>query len=655
MSPRTLRRPALLAVLALLVAALVAPLAVIATAADGVGVAVAATAAPSPSFTVVRQEPCPDSEFTCITLRVARDHLGAAGGTFEVTFGLLPASGKHRKGAFVTVTGGPGTSGLSVADSYTSAFDPRITRDYDIVFFDQRGVGQSEPLQCPAAALDFYSTPAVPTVSDAEARAYATAARQFARDCVVETGVRTADLPYFSTRQAVEDLEAFRIWLGVDKLDLYGESYGTQFVQTYAAAHPSHVRTLYVDGPVDLTLTGFEYYSEDARAFEGALVKTLDRCNETAACATDIVGGDALATYDALAGQLRAGSQSFTFVDAGGGAVTRRFGLGDLETAATGYLYNTADRMVLQRAIGQASRGQLLPLARLAYISLAQDPETLEAIPDPSYSDAMYYAVECMDYEYRTGTPSQSGRAYLAAGRAAGVASVRLGSIFYGDLPCAYWPAHPGTTARPAPLTATPYPIYVLASDWDPATPYAGALRIFNRASNAFLIVQPGGAHVIFGRGNPCPDDIITDYLVRGRLPGSRQTFCEPTGVDDYVAIPAAAVGSADEALAALAAVDDEILNAADYQAWDGLGSLRYGCLFGGSIRYEEAKHGYELTLEACAFSDGLALSGHGTINVDRDAFTLRATAPGGTEITYRRDAHGNRSVAGRWFGHKVH
>ncbi len=56
--------------------------------------------------------------------------------------------------------------------------------------------------------------------------------------CLAETKAVPADLPYYSTRQAVEDLEAFRQYLGVDKIALYGESYGTQYVQTYAARTP---------------------------------------------------------------------------------------------------------------------------------------------------------------------------------------------------------------------------------------------------------------------------------------------------------------------------------------------------------------------------------------------------------------------------------
>jgi pimeloyl-ACP methyl ester carboxylesterase len=635
-------------------AGLLALLIVLSAAPATVGAAAPAGPAVDAAPPVVREKPCPDdSIFTCITIRVPRDHFAPAGGpTMTVTFALHRATAATRKGVFVTVTGGPGTSGIASADSYTSAFDPRIVASYDLVFLDQRGIGLSQPIQCPDASLDFYLSPHLPTLSAGEARAFAADSRTYAGACIAESSVNSSLLPFFSTRPAIEDLEAFRVWLGAGKLDLYGESYGTQYAQTYAAAHPNRLHSLMLDGPVDLTLTGTEYYAEDVHAFEDTLVMTLDRCTADRACRRD-AGGSALAGYDDLAAQLRKHSLPFSFIDAQGRRQTRSFSLGDLETAAAGYVYGEFDRMLLQRAIAWAARGQLLPLARLVYVSLGQDPETLEAIPDPTYSDGMFYAVECMDYSYGHGSASQRADAYLSAGAAAHVDRVRLGSVFYGDLPCAYWPAHPPTETRPGYLTTTAYPVFVLASTFDPATPYAGALRIASHLRDGYLIVQPGGPHILFGRGNACPDDDITAFLVSGRRPASRLIECDFTGTDPYVAIPAAKVGQYRDALAAMTAMDDEINTSADYQAWDGVDDLTYGCLFGGTIRYRAVAAGYREMLDGCAFTSGLPLTGTATIG-DDGTFRLHATSPGGTDLTYRRDADGKTSVKGRFFGQKV-
>jgi pimeloyl-ACP methyl ester carboxylesterase len=600
----------------------------------------------------ITQRPCPGSIFTCVTMTVPRDHFAAPGGpTYRVTFAIHRASHGPRKGVFVTVTGGPGTSGLAAADPYTATFDPRIVEDYDLVFFDQRGIGASRPLACPTATLRFYTFPGDPSQTPAQGVAYAAAARRYAHDCVAETGLPSNQLRFFSTRQAVEDLEAFRVWLGAPKIDLYGESYGTQYVQTYAAAHPNRIRSLYLDGPVDLTLTGNQYYTEDARAFDTVLSMTLNTCSTGATCSADVIGHDALAHFDTLARQLRRAPKTYTFVTALGQSVKRTFTIGDLNSAAVGFMYNTYERLLFQRALAQASNGNLLPLARLAFIAVAQDPETLRPNPDPSWSDAMYYSVECMDYNYQPGSPAASAAKYLAAGARADLRNVRLGSVFYGDLPCAYWPAHPATARRPAPLTHTPYPVFVLASSTDPATPYAGALRIFGRLSNAYLIVQPGGPHVIFGRGNACPDDLVTAFLVDGQVPASRRTYCAWAGVDPYVPIPAQTVGGYSDALAAMSAVDDEINTSVDYWNWSGEGTLRYGCFHGGWIAYVASAAGADLELQDCAFSVGLPLSGSGVLDSANGTFSLTVTGPGTTDLAYTRDSAGVRSVYGTWLG----
>ncbi|HEX9676251.1 MAG TPA: alpha/beta hydrolase, partial [Anaerolineales bacterium] len=219
------------------------------------------SAAAAPEQTIAREDtqtileglggyPCPDSDFTCVNLDVPLNHFDPANlETIEVVFGVLPASGE-RKGMFVTAVGGPGGSGLASADSYTGTFDPAITEAFDVVFFDQRGIAASGGLQCVEAATAFYLSEWDATTPEGEA-ALAETADRFADDCVAEMG-NSQLLPYLGTEQAVEDLEIFRLAMQDDRFWLYGESYGTQFAQTYAAAHPEQLAGLILDGPVDL-------------------------------------------------------------------------------------------------------------------------------------------------------------------------------------------------------------------------------------------------------------------------------------------------------------------------------------------------------------------------------------------------------------------
>ena len=142
-----------------------------------------------------------------MTIDVPLDHFNPADTrTIPVVFAVLPASGA-RKGMFVTATGGPGTSGVLLADSYCAGFDPSILESFDIVFFDQRGMGLSGGLTCPFAATEYYQQD-VRGITRKQEKALKKAASTFAADCVSE--LSNPDLlPYLGTKQAVEDLEAF--------------------------------------------------------------------------------------------------------------------------------------------------------------------------------------------------------------------------------------------------------------------------------------------------------------------------------------------------------------------------------------------------------------------------------------------------------------
>lgn len=601
-------------------------------------------------------QPCPDSNFTCVTLTVPVDHFDPANRqTLDVVFGVLPATGE-RKGMFVTATGGPGAAGLASADAYTSAFDPSILEHFDLVFFDQRGVGQSGGLQCPAAAATYYETEIETETPQGEVAA-AAAAQEFSEACLAELG-STDLLPYLGTRQAVEDLELFRQAMGDDKFWLYGESYGTQFAQTYAAAHPEQLAGLILDGTVDLTLTGFEYYEEWARAFNDVLVMTLEACNADEECADDM-GQDALKVYDGLAAQLAKSPRPFTFPLPSGGAAEREFSLADLEVAASNYLYSEASRLLLQRALAAAaSQDDLVPLARLLYDSLSLDPETLEAIPDSTYSDAVYYGVECLDYALPGDSSAERAETYLRAGDPTDTAVPRLSSIFYGDLPCAFWPTAPEAGPRPAPLVAEGIPTLVLGATADPATPVQNGQRVYSHLADGYLVTTEGGAHVIFGRGNACPDDLVTAFLVEGKMPEQRETTCDGVVAEAYVPLPPVDASAFADPLEALLSADTEINHLPEYYYWDTVTPTSVGCPRGGTLAFSAGDTGDTFKLTNCAFSAGFAMTGAGLYSYDLGSFTLDVAVTGPAGVTgnllYERNENGAIKVTGDYAGELV-
>jgi pimeloyl-ACP methyl ester carboxylesterase len=591
--------------------------------------------------------PCPDSDFTCVALEVPVNHFDPANPeTIEVVFGVLPASGE-RKGMFVTAVGGPGGSGLASADSYTGTFDPRITEAFDVVFFDQRGVAASGGLQCVEAATAFYRSEWDATTPEGEA-ALAQTAERFADDCVAEMG-DSRWLPYLGTEQALEDLELFRQAMGDDRIWLYGESYGTQLAQTYAAAHPEHLAGLILDGPVDLTLTGLEYFEEQAAAFSDVLGMTLAACAEDEACAEDF-SADPASTYDRLAARLSEGPMSFNFPLPSGGLAERDISFADLETAAAGYVYSETARMIFLRALAAAeTRSDLVPLARVLYDSLYLHPETLEPVIDPTYSDAVYYAVECNDYDYG---PAEE---FFRAGDPVEATLPRLASIFYGEIPCAFWPDDDFDPGRPEPLVAEGIPALVMVGTADPATPIGNAHRIIEHLADGYLVIEEGGPHVIFGWGNACVDDLVTAYLVEDQLP-DRETTCEGVVIDPYVPLAPEDAAEFADPLEALLSVDDEIYYLPEYYYWDLVTPTGVGCPFGGTLVFEPSVAGEQLAFGGCAFSAGFALTGTGEYNYDEERFSLQVSVSGlaSGELIYVRKADGSIRVAGEYGGREI-
>lgn len=598
---------------------------------------------------------CPNSRFTCVKLTVPLDHTNPGDKrTLDVVFGVLPATGE-RKGMFVTATGGPGSSGLDLADSYAGAFDSAILEQYDLVFFDQRGARQSGNLECPDALnRNGFGDP--DAIINLPQDSYAAQAQNFVNDCVTELaskGIPEDTLKFYATSQAVEDLDYFREQIGDEKIWLYGESYGTEFAQRYALAHPDHVAALFLDGAVDIMTPLLDFQAEQAQAFNDVLIATLHDCNLNALCAAD-AGGDALALYDGLAAELGRNGIRFDFPAASGRVETRTMTLDMLESAAGDALYSQEGRMMFQRALTAVAQGNFVPLARLYYASIGSAAENrMSGLGDP-LSDTLYYVIACADNRIAEGTPEAQVTAYLQAGSAVEASIPRLYGSFYGRLPCAYWPENT-TYSPPQALEAQGFPTFVMGATTDPATPIQNGERVFSRLDDGYLITAEGGAHVIFNRFNSCPDDLIRDFLVNDVRPTERSISCEDVIADPYIPLSPTSVRVFDTPLQIMDAVYNEIYYLPEYFYWDSNQLILTACSTGGVLAVAADKNfGDQFRLSDCSFFNGFVMSGSGSY--DRGTFTLEVDI-GGYEsgsLTYIHEGDGTIHVTGEYAGQTV-
>ena len=366
-------------------------------------------------------------------------------------------------------------------------------------------------------------------------------------------------------------------------------------------------------------------------------------------------GGDALAVYDALAAKLDDGPISFQYPLADGTAATRQLTKSALEYGSFYYLYSRGARQLLQRAIASASHDDFVPLAKLYYDSLSVDPDTLQPVEDPTWSDAVYYAVECQDYAFYPTAGDTNARldAWVASAKAAGIGGERLSSDYFGDLPCLYWPNTPATDTRPAPLTNTTYPVVVLTSTTDPATPIGNGMRIYSRLNDAYFFQAIGGPHVIYAWGDACPDDAMTAMIADGTPPSVRVTTCPGEVAEAYVRNAPLDRTGYRNALAFARATDDQIFNTDDYAYRLEVTPISAGCDYGGSITYTPTDAGTQVQLNGCEFTPNVPVTGTGTTNDNDGSFQMSITS-GTDSLTYTRDGKGNLRVTGRYNGKDV-
>jgi pimeloyl-ACP methyl ester carboxylesterase len=559
---------------------------------------------------VAQDVPCRATSLECAKVIVPVDHGGSANQpVISVVYGIHRASGPSH-GTLVVAVGGPGGSGLASADAQIDSFDPRLVDAYDIVFWDQRGVGRSDGHDCPIAG-GIYST----------VEPNDTSAKAFVDACLREADTGSAGLGRYSTRQAAEDLESIRDRIGVDRFVLYGESYGTELAQVYAAAHPDRLSALILDGSVDLTLTANQFWAAAAQSFDGTLSATFDDCTRDVECRADVA--DPGGVYDRLVERLRREPEVVRYRDVTGQPGDHRLEAATLQAAVNALLYEPAGRELILRAIAASDSGDDVPIARLADLF---GPGISVGV-----SSFAYHAILCADYRVSPTSDTADFAAVVQAGTSSGALGSRTGDVYFAQLPCLYWPDQPTSAVRPPALTDQPEPIFVLGATLDPITPIAMGRAIAARARDGYLIESSGGPHVTFGRGNPCVDEPIVDFLVDGQVPPTRTSTCTDVVASPYIPLRPLNASAYTDALDAMRSVEDELFADPIYALWGGRGDLTIGCRFGGSVAIRSMGQRDELTFDGCEFARGMPLDGTGGHDIDENRLQLDVTFPFGT------------------------
>jgi pimeloyl-ACP methyl ester carboxylesterase len=450
--------------------------------------------------------PLPSTEsYDCATVQVPQDWSHPdSGKTFGISVIRARSSAEHNRiGSLLVDPGGPGGSGVQLAVELSIGAPSEIRQRFDLVGFDPRGAGRSDPIDCfTDAQLDASFAADPDPVSQADFDATVALDRAMANQCAAKYG---DTLRYFSTEQAARDMDAIRTAVGDPKLTYLGYSYGTLLGAVYAQLFPTHIRALVLDGAVDPTQDAVASSQSQAAGFEHAFDDFTTWCQQ---------GGCPLAPDPRARVQAALAAARVSPVQGPDG---RQATAGWIFTGVVSALYSKSEWSTLASAIQALDNGDATAILGLA-------DEYAQRSPDGTYSPmfATFTTVSCED---------DKGGETVAQARALQSQWRTQYPLFGADLAiglatCAVWPVqrdpYPTGQAVGAP------PMVVVGTTNDPATPYAQAVKLTAMLGNTTLVTWQGEGHTAYPQTS-CIVGAVDRYLINLTVPVAG-LVCPATG-----------------------------------------------------------------------------------------------------------------------------
>jgi pimeloyl-ACP methyl ester carboxylesterase len=432
----------------------------------------------------------------CSTLLVPEIYTKPAGRKLHIAVIREKASGKSQ-GSLIVNPGGPGASGVDFVVQASDVFK-QLTTHFDLVSFDPRGVGASDPIRCLSSKqLDTYVNLNPDPTTPAQQATVIKASKQFADACYRRNGNY---LEHVGTKDQARDMDVLRAVLGDKKLTYYGASYGTYLGAKYAELFPTHIRAMVLDGALNPDESSTAANLVQATGFETDLGDFMAFCVHSGHCPFGSTDSAAMSGLNAMIAQVTA----HPLTSSG-----RVVGAGELFEGLAAGLYSTSDWSELQTVLGAAKDGNG------AGVLLFADSLT-ERNNNGTYSNLIEsnMAINCIDRP-----APQSVSAYEKnAAKFAKVAPHFGAAIEYGSLPCAFWRVPPVEPTHAVSAPGAP-PILVIGTTRDPATPFVWAQALAQQLSSGVLLTHDGDGHTAYIDRDACVDAAVSAYVLRLQPP----------------------------------------------------------------------------------------------------------------------------------------
>jgi pimeloyl-ACP methyl ester carboxylesterase len=418
----------------------------------------------------------------CGTLLVPEDRTDPDSRTIRLAVAIFhPAKGAIEHDPVIHLVGGPGASALELIYlSFKQGYAPMLATHRDLILFDQRGVGFSEPaLDCTDArelGLELLDNEiGGRQLGDDETKALFDDAY---RACAQELAGK-ADLSDYNTLASAADVNDLRIALGYEQVNLWGGSYGTRLALGVMRDYPEGIRSAVLDSvyPPDVDM-----YLETPANLDRSLTLVFDSCAAEPLCNAAYpnlrqVFFSTLATLNekpvSMVVTNPLNGKSYDMLFSGDAFFGLIFQL----------LYQTEALPLIPMLIYDANQGEL-ELAGRIYGSLL----SLGSIS----SRGMTFSVQCNEETSFSTLEQYEDELLNYPDLAPYLQDSILGN--FGYRVCIFWDAGQADARENGPVTSD-IPTLILQGEFDPITPPVWGQHAAETLSNSYYHLYPGVGH----------------------------------------------------------------------------------------------------------------------------------------------------------------
>lgn len=427
------------------------------------------------------------------TLEVPVDYGEPSGEQFELFLARFNALDQENKiGSLLINPGGPGFGGTDYAFLAAQLFDRALLERFDIIGWDPRGTGESDPAIDCIDDYDPYFTDIDSTPEDeAEHELLVGKAEDFARQCI---GANASIIQHVGTNNSARDIDAIRQALGEDEISFFGFSYGSELGAAWATLFPDTVRAAVLDGAADPNADQLESGLQQMAGFQASLQTFLDRCAADEECEF-YNDGDPQGAFLALMAELDGNPVP---AEDDRPPVNRDVAT----TAVVQAMYSESFWPALERSLAEAQQGDGSGL-------LALHDSYFQRSFDGSYGNELeaFQVISCAD------TPDRKTVEEVDADNPLymEVAPLLVPEGSAGSYFCTFMPE--ALDPRVEITGAGAGPIVVIGTTGDPATPFESTVRMAEALEDGRLVIVEADQHTGYGV-NRCVIDVVNDYLI---------------------------------------------------------------------------------------------------------------------------------------------